>query len=297
MDFVTKSYSSHQASYDAYAANQPKNACAKTWLEANNLNNFRCAQMYQLSDPFLTLYPNTRWLTIGDGRYGCDAQYLQKKGAVVLPSDISDVLLKEAKNLGLINDYSTENAEHLSFDAEQFDFVYCKESYHHFPRPALALYEMLRVVKRGVVLLEPLDREIVPIHQRIFLSFKNTLKRFLGKPVMRHVFEEDGNYLFSVSKREFEKIALGLGFRHIIFKGINDIYFPGMECAQIDAGDATNKKWRRKQAFYDFFSKLGLVPYNLLFAAFVKQPLSDTEILFFKAQGYEVVELPQNPYL
>lgn len=48
-----------------------------------------------------------------------------------------------------------ENAEKLSSPNETLDFVLCKESYHHFTRPMLALYEMLRVATKAVVLIEP----------------------------------------------------------------------------------------------------------------------------------------------
>ena len=68
----------------------------------------------------------------------------------IAATDIAEVLLKEAKEEGYIKAYSKENAESLSFADNEFDFVFCKESYHHFPRPMIALYEILRVVKRGL---------------------------------------------------------------------------------------------------------------------------------------------------
>lgn len=38
---------------------------------------------------------------------------------------------------------------------DAFDYVLCKDSYHHMPRPMIALYQMLRVARRAVVLIEP----------------------------------------------------------------------------------------------------------------------------------------------
>lgn len=296
-DAVEASYISHSTSYEGYGEGETKNDIAKTWLDSDTLNAHRCKKMYQLVDPFIQQFPTAQWLTVGDGRFGCDAIYLKQQGANVTASDLCDKLLIEAHAKGLIDNYSQENAETLSFDDDAFDFVYCKEAYHHFPRPSIALYEMLRVAKQGVVLLEPIDREILPWHQTLFLNLKNLIKKALRKPVARDFFEEDGNYLYSVSKREFEKIALGLGYRHIVFQGINDIYIPNMEFTPFDKSQPLFQKWQKKQALYDRLSKLGLIPYNLLFTAFFKAPLKQGAIMHLKNLNYEVIELPENPYL
>ncbi len=253
--------------------------------------------MYALVDPLIKLFGDSSWATVGDGRYGTDAMYLASKGIKVTATDIDDRLLKLAHEKGLIDAYQKQNAEKLSFDDKAFDFIYCKEAYHHFPRPTIALYEMLRVAKRGCVLLEPIDREIASWVQQLFLSTKNFIKRALKKPVSRDFFEEEGNYLFSVSKREFEKIALGLGHRFIIFKGINDIYLEGMEDTKLDTRSRLYKKMLRKKRVYDALSRLGLIPYNLLFTAFIKEHLNDETICSLRSEGYEVIELPKNPYL
>lgn len=76
------------------------------------------------------------------------------------PTDISEYLLAEARRRGLITKYALENAERLSFADQSFDYVFCKESFHHFPRPYQALYEMLRVAREAVLLIEPNDPHI-----------------------------------------------------------------------------------------------------------------------------------------
>ena len=35
------------------------------------------------------------------------------------------------------------------------DFVQCKESFHHFPRPMVSFYEMMRVARYGVLCASP----------------------------------------------------------------------------------------------------------------------------------------------
>lgn len=295
-DFVTASYERHQDSYDDYAKDQTMGGHANTWLKNDNVNAYRCQRLHQLSNPFIELWPQATWATVGDGRYGSDAIYLQSQGVDVTATDISDTLLKESQQLGLIDKYSKENAEQLSFANEQFDFVYCKEAYHHFPRPNIALYEMLRVAKKGVILLEPIDRQITPTHQRLCLGVKDLIKRLVRKPVVTHFYEPDGNYLYAISKRELEKVALGVGLKYMVFKGINDIYLEGIEYAPMEKQNPVYKKMMRKLAIYNTFSKLNLIPYNLLFAAIMKE-LSHKEIEVLLSQGYEVVRLPDNPYL
>ncbi|MEZ5593447.1 MAG: class I SAM-dependent methyltransferase [Gammaproteobacteria bacterium] len=147
-----------------------KAAQAKTWFVKDTVDAWRHLRMYQTIDPILEVDPQSKWLTVGDGRYGKDAKYIIEKGSDALATDISEYLLMEAKNIGYINKYKLENAELLSFQDSMFDYVLCKESYHHFPRPMVALYEMLRVTKKGVFLIEPNDAYVVNKYSVIFLG-------------------------------------------------------------------------------------------------------------------------------
>ena len=96
------------------------------------------------------------WLTIGDFT-GVEAMYLTEQGQKAMASDISDVYIKEAHRLKLIDAYDRINVEQIEYGEDAFDYVLCKESFHHFPRAYLGLYEMIRVAKKGVVLIEPTD--------------------------------------------------------------------------------------------------------------------------------------------
>lgn len=297
VSFIKASYAQHQASYAHYQQGNEKANHANTWLRQDNVNAFRVNRVYGLLDPWVALFPKSTWMTVGDGRYGLDAHYLKQQGVQVVATDIADDLLKEGQAAGYIDAYKQENAEQLSFSDNQFDFSFCKEAYHHFPRPLLALYEMLRVVKQGAILIEPIDREIVPWYQIVFLNLKNILKIILGKSVQKYFFESDGNFLYAISKREIEKVALGLGFKQVVFKGINDIYLEGMEYAPLDKRNSVYKKMQRKQKVYDLFSRLKLIPYNLLFAAILKEPLDPQAEASLTQAGYEVINLPENPYI
>ena len=159
-NFQEVSYERHDKHIAEHILDEKKANLSKTWFETDTVDAWRHQRMYQTIDPILRTEPEAKWLTVGDGRYGIDAKYILDKGCEALPTDISDVLLKEAKKLGFIPDYRKENAEFLTFKDSEFDYVFCKESYHHFPRPMIALYEMLRVARKGVVLIEPNDKYI-----------------------------------------------------------------------------------------------------------------------------------------
>ena len=130
----------------------------ETWKRFDTIDAWRHKRMYDSVLPLISAYPLSKWLTIGDGRYGTDANYLLRNNVQnVLATSINNTLLKKSKEEGFITEYKVENAESLSFDDNSFDFVFCKESYHHFPRPMIAFYEMLRVAGTAVIIIEPND--------------------------------------------------------------------------------------------------------------------------------------------
>ena len=200
--FQEKSYSRHAAEFHEYAHGQSMGDLAKTWFDTDTVDAWRHRRMYATVNPILENSPGSRWVTVGDGRYGNDAKYLSENGVSALATNISDVLLKEAFEAGYIAEYGEENAERLSFDDESFDYALCKEAYHHFPRPMIALYEMLRVTRKGIVLIEPNDSFIpsnfMAIVTRQLKAFVNFL---LGKQHIKHEYEEAGNYVFRISRR------------------------------------------------------------------------------------------------
>jgi ubiquinone/menaquinone biosynthesis C-methylase UbiE len=298
MNFQEKSYKQHSEHYQKFTAGSEKEVHAKTWFEKDTVDSWRHQRMYRLLDPILIVDPKAKWLTIGDGRYGNDAKYVIEKGCSALASDISDILLKEAKYAGYISEYKKENAESLSFNDSQFDYVLCKESYHHFPRPMLALYEMLRVARKAVVLIEPNDAYINDKSTRIFfLKFLNTIKYLLCKKYNKHYFEETGNYVFSISKREIEKVALGLNYKTIAFKGINDSYFTGVEYEKLSENGPLKKKVKRQINKTNLFCSLGFLEYGILSAIIFKQEPSDKLLQCLSNDGYKIICLPDNPYI
>jgi len=306
-DFAKSSYKRNELHFEAYARGGPKEAMAKSWLNAGTVDSWRHQRMYMSIDPLLLCYPGGKWLTVGDGRYGNDAHYIQQKGINALATDISVFLLKEAKEIGYIADWRKENAESLSFSDEEFDFVLCKESYHHFPRPMVALYEMIRVAKKGVVLIEPNDSEIISRTNiglllwilRIKHICKNLIKGILGKETYDNFGGYEpaggGNYLYTISEREIEKVALGLNLEVVAFKGLNDCYIEGVEYEKLRDKSELYRKVKTSVEKADRWCKFGIQCYGLLVAIIFKEsPLGEC-IQALKNNNFKVVQLPKNP--
>lgn len=297
-EFHESSYIQHTEHFRKYSSGGREEEHAKTWLEMDTVDAWRHQRMYQVLDPLLDMEPNTRWLTVGDGRYGKDAHYILEKGCDVLATDISDYLLREAKDLKFIIDYSEENAESLSFQDDEFDYVFCKESYHHFPRPMIALYEMMRVARRGVVLIEPNDPYIVHRDlQGLFKIGKNLAKSLLRRTSEKHAFEESGNYVYDISRREVEKVALGLNYSLVAFRGINDAYVQGVEYEKTSANGPIFQEVKRRIRKANLLCRMGVMDYGVLAVFIFKNTPRKQLLRRFTDEGFEIFNLPKNPYI
>lgn len=279
-DFSTISYKLHKNHFKNYLSDKERIKHSKTWLKNDTIDAWRHRRLRKLVNPIIHIYPKSSWLTVGDGRYGSDAHYLESKDVKVLASDISDTLLKIGKKKGFIKQYKRENAEKLSFKNGEFDFVFCKESYHHFPRPMVALYEMLRVAKRGVVLIEPNDTRSVMKGYKFHSSF-----------------ERSGNYVYKISEREIEKVALGLQLSTVAFKGIDDYYIKGVEYEKLDGKSLLFLKIRFMLFVLEAFYVLRLRQRNILCAMIFKTQPSAKLVKKLLAREYKVINLAKNPYI
>jgi ubiquinone/menaquinone biosynthesis C-methylase UbiE len=280
----------------------------KAWGAEDTVDAWRHRRMRENLDPLLHHFPGMDWLTVGDGRYGTDAHYILTHGGRALATDISERYLARAKQDGYITDYKIVNCEQLSFADGQFDFVFCKESFHHFPRPMLALYEMLRVARFGVILIEPTDKSIaLQCGKRLvrigrWQAGKNFVRDFLDIP--RHEYFSDsfgeyetvGNYVYALSQREIEKVALGLNLKAVAFKGMNDHYIVGVEFENAGEKSELFRKVKSTIAEADRRCQCGKDQYGLLVAAIFKEALEPPIVLALTAAGFNLINLPANPY-
>ncbi len=298
-DFQDISYGLHKEHFNDFSEERKK--IMETWFRDDSADSWRTMRMYDSVKPLIEAFPSSKWLTVGDGRFGLDSIRLKKMGVQdVLPTDISPYLLEKAKQQGLISSFSIENAEKLSFGDGSFDFSFCKDSYHHFPRPYMALYEMLRVAKKAVILTEPHDWFPRPYGKRLLVFSKNILKKLLGKKIHHNDqwnFEDSGNYVYSVSKREMEKTALGLQLPAIGISYFNDYYEKGLEFEKRDGTSVKYRKMKRKILISDIKCKLGLASPTYITAIIFKENPEKKLRDALNAQGMQVFDIPANPYL
>ncbi|WP_269536964.1 class I SAM-dependent methyltransferase [Cerasicoccus fimbriatus] len=310
MSVLKKSYDKHGNHY-----NQSASENLDGWLRTDTADHWRYERKYELVNAF-SHHPDWTWVTVGDGRLGLDSVNIKKRGInSVLPTDIADSLLIKAKAEGLIEEYSCENAENLSFEDESFDVAYCKESYHHFPRPTIALYEMLRVARRAVILVEPRDYMIdgSKYHPRgpkgLMKDFIKWIRARLNLPEkeiplsQRYNFgdeasyEEVGNYIFTISSREIEKIALGLNLPAVAFKGLNDYYDPILGSEPKDDSSELFREMKERIKDADEKVAAGYGTTSMLMAIIFKQsPDAQTREYLSKTE-WVLKDLPRNPHL
>lgn len=95
---------------------------------------------------------NKRVLEIGSGN-GADGTMFARAGARYTGVDLTEAAVEATREhfrvLGLAGTFQIEDAEHLSFPDESFDFVYSYGVLHHTPTPANAFSEVHRVLKPG----------------------------------------------------------------------------------------------------------------------------------------------------
>jgi ubiquinone/menaquinone biosynthesis C-methylase UbiE len=229
-----------------------------------------------------------QWLTVGDCT-GIDAAFLKKQGVKATATDLNDRILSGIKAQGYIDNFDVQNVEKLTYSDDSFDFVCCKEAYHHFPRPAIGFYEMLRVSKKGLILLEPNDLNIdfAPL-----LFVRNLLDRF-NTQLLRKIwknqysYETVGNFVFKISVREIEKMTAALDLPCIAHKGFNSM--PSLRWKS-----PTRQQFGK--AIYDGFCKIGLLPYQHLSCVVFKQKPDEKIIAALQKEGYKINMLPKNPY-
>jgi ubiquinone/menaquinone biosynthesis C-methylase UbiE len=293
-DFHQISYRHHRDHWQAIIEDKAWRPIIERWFDPTTADYWRHLRMYEAAQ-HLAESSAEQWLTVGDGQYGLDSVRLRAKGvAKVLPTDIADAALRDAKARGLIDEYRVENAERLSFADSAFDFVFCKESFHHFPRPFLALYEMLRVGRKGVILVEPQDQIRSPLRRAIYY-----VRRLAGR--QKHFdakrYEDSGNYVYSISEREIEKACLGINIPCVAFKGLTDFYIKGVEFEPASFSSRKFILMRTVVFLHGLLARLRLTDHNVLMCCILKEEPSPRARDLFVRSGWKIVDLPRNPYI
>jgi ubiquinone/menaquinone biosynthesis C-methylase UbiE len=194
---------------------------------------------------FFSKIPASYFLTVGDGYCGREAGFVKRYGHKVHASDMETCLIEVAKDWGVIDECSQQDMNKLSFADDTFDYALVKESLHHLSKPYQGLYEMMRVSKKGIILIEP--------------NGDNERKYAFSS------FEETGNYCFAFSSHELIKVGLSMGCRYYLVT-YSIQFFGQHNDANIAAGKVEEEKSRLKE----LDSKLPLPHKPLLICIFLK---------------------------
>ena len=299
-NYQYKSYAAHSNTYKQTEVElEEEFQVYKDWFRNDTVDLWRHLRMFKHLDLLLKFYAESKWLSVSDGRWGTATRYLNSKGVKALATDIDVKLLKIAVEKKLIKEYKYENAENLSFKDNEFDFSYCKESFHHFPRAYIALYEMLRVSKVAIVITEPRDWLPSPIVRKLMQTVKNCFKKLLFID-LKHTdtgnYESIGNYIFTVSEREVEKIALGLHLPTIAFKNFQDVYLKGVEKEMVSQNGPLLKKIKIKILLNHLLQFFLIEKTNHITAIIFKVKPKEELKYLLKKNGFNVIDLPSNPY-
>jgi SAM-dependent methyltransferase len=279
-------------SYDRHSTEEREEVGVPSCYTApDSIDAWRHRRMLDTLLPLLQTHPNASWLTLGDGNYGSEAHYLQAQGADATASSITDATLGSAHERGYIRKYRAENAEALSVASGSFDYVMCKESYHHFPRPPLAFYEMWRAARSAVVLIEPMDGP-----RRMLHWFKYLAKRLL-RGDSTDQFENSGNFIFRVNVREVEKMATALNAASLAVKRYNDCYYAKAARDRRGAPTAGNLITNLLLLAQDLLCALRLLNHGLVTVIVFKDEMDAPLCERLERAGFGVVRLPKNPYV
>lgn len=119
--------------------------------------------------------------------------------------DLSPEMLKVAKNkLGFNANFVLGDAENLPFDDNSFDSIICNDSFHHYPRPQIALIEMNRVLKKNGLLI-------------IGDCYQKGITKMIMNGMMKFSHEGDVKIYSEKEMKDMMKPY----FHHIIFEVVN----------------------------------------------------------------------------
>ncbi len=257
-----------------------------------SIDAWRHRRMYEFVLPLILDDPSATWMTVGDGRFGSDAYMLSELGCDVTATSLTDESLIIARERGIIEKFKTINAEQIDLEDNAFDYVFCKESYHHFPRPPVAFYEMLRVARRGVILIEPQRARERPLDK---------LKRLVKRVVRQDgidLFEPIGNYIFRVDVAQIRDMMLSLHMTTLSHQYFNDFWNPRWSAAK--AGSGGRLPWfltRAGVAVQDILGRLRLMDYGLAVVVVFKGIPSAELVQEMDQGGFTTESLPRNPFV
>lgn len=282
-------------------------------FDQDTISGWRMMRMLEFSKLYADSF-NSSWLTIGDA-FGHDALILNLFGLnKVTASNLDTTYLSLGAEMNKVCNYLQINAEKINLPDSCFNYVLCKEALHHMPRAYMAVYEMLRVAKDAVFLVEPLDTLIdykKPTNSVVERNLnKNNSKNYYLTDFISykwpskdttdsHSYEvftdwyEDGafNYVYTLSEREVRKICYGLGLPGYAIYKFNDIYDPSLDkhkVSNVNSFASIINQIKLQDIFCDSSGK----PPSYIICALFKSFPSPTLVKSYESLGFTVFQTP-----
>ena len=286
---------------DAYqrqirATSDSPEAVPSVIAKRGNLDQVFHERLYQFLSPIIAAAPDAGWLTIGDS--GGDAYWLRANGVrgPILASSITKDQIEALKAAGHLEGIAVAalNAEAIDRPDMSHDYVLCKEAFHHFPRPMIGFYEMMRVCKVALVFAaEPCSAD----RPRLLDLIKTTVKTALRRNTIyaNPDFEQSGNYVYGLSLFEVFKALTALQLGPLYYQHRNAFWTLAVASRARDDRLA-GLIMRGGILVQDIACRLGLMNWGRLnLIAFRQEPSPDLARQL-AAAGIRRMDIPVNPY-
>ena len=257
------------------------------------IDAWRHERMFRAARPFINMFPEGEWLTIGDG--GADGWMLRSLGASrVTASSISDARLKQLKQSGHLTGIELRalNAEAIDLPDGSIDFILCKEAFHHFPHAPLAFYEFLRVARRGFLLIEPSE-----LGSRRLLDVVRTFAKLVlrRRAPIYELFEPVGNFIYRVSQREVERMLTAIQLPWFAIYNFND-FGTGWLANQPRDRPLARAVFQLGIRIQDALAGCRLMSPGFCALFVPVGPTPEGLQVALRSAGFRIVHLPRNPY-
>ncbi len=272
------------------------------WLNMDNADSWGNMLPFETVREFFAGMPTQQIVTLGDSKGGKDARFFKELGHNVTATGVATDSLKAAAERGLIDNWARENAEALTFKNDSFDWAIVKEALHHMQRPYYAVDEMLRVSRKGIILIEPHNQQnYLTIKKAASYVIKRLLAKVTGKIMPREFaqvplvsYEEPGNYAYKFHPYELSQCAIAKGILTVAYGYAYYFYEKGMEKLTGAAIENYKKQCREYMAGHD--KRGGLESRPLLVFFIFKQPIDSISRACLEKQGFRFPVFPENPH-
>lgn len=111
-------------------------------------------------------------------------------------------------------------------------------------------------------------------------------------------YEESGNFVYKVSRRELTKVALGLNLEWVAWKGFNDHYIEGGQFEPVEKSQIFTRI-KRLIEIRDWMCRLFPMSFDwaLITIILFKEDISESLRVSMESNGFELIKTSTNPYL